>query len=87
MLDTVDEIEDAGVRLVKQKLLENQATRTWPWTQAQLGRALGITKQGVNQWRHVPPQHALAVCELLDLDPKLVRPDIFAPRVISRDDA
>jgi len=49
-----------------------------PGSQGELGKALGISKQAVNQWTLVPAKYVLSVCEVLDLDPERIRPDVFS---------
>jgi DNA-binding transcriptional regulator YdaS (Cro superfamily) len=46
-----------------------------------LGRALGITRQAVEQWkgRVVPPEHVLAIEKLTGVTRYELRPDIYGP--------
>ncbi len=44
-----------------------------------LGKALGITRQAVEQWpkRVVPPEHVLAIEKLTGISRYALRPDIY----------
>ena len=42
-----------------------------------VARACGIHRAAVYQWTRVPPQHAHTVAQILDVDVKYIRPDIF----------
>ena len=44
---------------------------------------LGLSYQAVQQWRRVPPEHVMAVSEMLGMRPEDIRPDIFRPRKLS----
>ncbi len=66
-----------GLKRVKNKLQKNAKTRTWPWTQAQLARVLGVTAQAVSQWPKVPAEHVQTIASELKMKPTDIRPDIF----------
>ena len=46
-----------------------------------IGRALGLTRQGVHRWvaaRHVPTDRVEELAELIGLKPWQIRPDAFS---------
>lgn len=45
----------------------------------EVARALGITRQAVEQWRVVPPGRCLEIEELSGISRHLLRPDIYGP--------
>jgi DNA-binding transcriptional regulator YdaS (Cro superfamily) len=48
---------------------------------SRLGKAVGITAQGVWRWRRIPPQHVATVERVTGIPRERLRPDIFgAPR-------
>lgn len=54
-----------------------------------LGKALGISRQAVEQWRTVPPERVLAVERLTNISRYELRPDIYgaAPESIKNGSA
>lgn len=46
---------------------------------AKLAKALGIQQANINMWRAVPEKHLNAVASFLDVEPKILRPDLFDP--------
>jgi len=46
----------------------------------EIGRACGITKSAVYQWKKVPPHWVNAVAKITGLPPERIRPDIFKRR-------
>lgn len=46
---------------------------------AELARQLGITRGAVAQWDRVPGERLFEVSRITGLEPKDIRPDMFAP--------
>lgn len=44
---------------------------------AAMGRAIGISRQSVEDWARVPAKHCLAVEKLTGISRYLLRPDIY----------
>lgn len=43
----------------------------------QIARELNITHGAVSQWREVPAKHVMRVAEIVKMDPRDLRPDMF----------
>lgn len=46
-------------------------------TKTELADALGIKKQAITQWRHVPIAHVLMIEQLLRVPRHVLRPDVY----------
>lgn len=46
-------------------------------TKTELAEALGIQKQAISQWKHVPIQHVLSIEQLLEIPRHVLRPDVY----------
>jgi DNA-binding transcriptional regulator YdaS (Cro superfamily) len=51
-----------------------------------LARELGLTKQAIAQWTVAPPRHATAIERLTGIRRETLRPDVFEPDFVIRDD-
>jgi len=43
-----------------------------------ISKRLNLSRQAVYQWSEVPLKHAASVAKLCNMDPREVRPDLFA---------
>ena len=46
-------------------------------TQSALARQLGVTRQAISKWRHVPLKYVRVVSQFTGLSPAVLRPDIY----------
>lgn len=49
------------------------------WKASKLAKALGISRQAVEQWKAVPPERVLAVERITGFSRYEQRPDIYGP--------
>lgn len=67
-----------------------RARRAWDAIKAEYGlgariaRAIGVTRQRVNQWDYVPEEHVLAVQRIARMPCYRIRPDLYRRETITR---
>lgn len=47
-------------------------------SQSNLAKELGVTRQAVSKWRHVPLKYVRLVSRFTGFSPAVLRPDIYA---------
>jgi hypothetical protein len=47
-------------------------------TQTAIAKELGVTRQAISKWRHVPLKYVRRVSQFTGLSPAVLRPDIYA---------
>jgi hypothetical protein len=73
------ERDDPGIRALH-KCLQQRREKKKPFDSlASIGRALGVSKQGVAQWDQIPAHHVIAIEALVGLSRYRQRPDIYPP--------
>lgn len=46
-------------------------------SQTKLAKQLGVTRQAVSKWRHVPLKYVRLISQFTGLSPAVLRPDIY----------
>ena len=82
-----DQLLLTGLELLRHELERRAYYGITPSTQGELALLLGLSKQSVNQWKAVPAIYVLDVCQILDLAPDALRPDVFGDHVARREAA
>lgn len=60
--------------------------RAHPGLQAEIARALGITRGAVAKWKAIPPLRVLEIERLTGISKHDLRPDIYPPPLIAHVD-
>ena len=47
-------------------------------TQTKLAKELGVTRQAISKWRHVPLKYVRRLSQFTGLTPSVLRPDVYA---------
>ena len=47
-------------------------------TQTKLAKELGVTRQAISKWRHVPLKYVRRVSQFTGFSPAVLRPDVYA---------
>ena len=68
---------EPGLEAVFEALLARFDNNEPIGTKTELAEALGIQKQAISQWKHVPIQHVLAIEQLLEVPRHVMRPDVY----------
>lgn len=68
---------DPGLKAVLEALTNRADSDDTIASKTELADALGITKQALSQWRHVPIEHVLAIESLLLVPRHVQRPDVY----------
>lgn len=68
--DTKQQLRQLGLTRLRTRLDEMKVADSW------LAKQLGLTRQNVSKWKAVPEDHLEQVCELTQLKPHEVRPDL-----------
>lgn len=46
-------------------------------TKAEMARRLGTTRQYISSWERIPLKHARTIAKMLEIPPKILRPDVY----------